>query len=380
MKGASRYINGEVTRFDQKNDGFKRPFWDPEMARVLEKFYNAAVPPKNIPGYELKDQSAVNASWLLDSKFTDGNNGGNQGLYDWEWDGRFDFPRVPKGCKTKEQDPHILTFQVKKMARFFGASLCGICRVDERWLYSSAFIGDMNGGRIKNLNFPKTCKYAVVLAFEMDYEAIKYSPAHPSSIAVGLGYSKMAFTTGILAQYIRGLGFQALPSGNDTGLSIPLAIDSGLGEIARNGLLVTPLFGPRIRLAKVFTDMPMIQDAPIEFGVWDFCRICKKCADQCPSHSIEKEEAKGKPHNISNRDGILKWNVNAETCISWWAANGTDCSNCIRVCPFNKPAGVLHDLVRYGIKHFKDLHRFFLWGDDRMGYGKRAKADEFWRF
>ncbi len=379
MEGASRYINGEVIQFNQKNDGFKRPFWDPKMAQVREKFYNATVPPKNIPGYELKDQSAVNASWLLDSKFTDGNNGGKKGLYEWEWDGRFDFPRVPKGCKTTEQDPEILTRQVKKMASFFGASLCGICRVDERWLYSSAFIGDMNGGRTQRLDFPKTCQYAVVLAFEMDYEAIKYSPAHPSSIAVGLGYSKMAFTAGLLAQYIRGLGFKALPSGNDTACSIPLAIDAGLGEIARNGLLVTPAFGPRIRLAKIFTDMPLIADTPIEFGVWEFCRICKKCADRCPSNSIEKNDAKGTPHNISNRDGILKWNVNAETCLSWWAANGTDCSNCIRVCPFNKPAGVLHDLVRYGIKQFKGLHRFFLWGDDQMGYGKRAKADQFWK-
>ncbi len=379
MKGASRYINGEVTQFDQKNDGFKRPFWDPKMAQVLEKFYFAKVPPKNIPGYELKDQSAVNASWLLDSKYMDGNNGGKQGLYEWEWDGRFDFPRVPKGCKTTEQDPHILTRQVKKMAYFFGASLCGICRVDDRWLYSSAFIGDKNGGRVENLNFPKTCKYAVILAYEMDYEAIGFSPAHPSSVAVGLGYSKMAFTTGLLAQYIRGLGFQAIPSGNDTACSIPLAIDAGLGEIARNGLLVTPAFGPRIRLSKIFTDMPLTSDEPIEFGVWDFCKICKKCADRCPSNSIEKNDAMGKPHNISNRGGILKWNVNAETCISWWAANGTDCSNCIRVCPFNKPTGRLHDLVRYGIKHFKGLHGFFLWGDDLMGYGKRTKADEFWR-
>ncbi|WP_300462638.1 reductive dehalogenase domain-containing protein [Desulfobacula sp.] len=269
VEGASRYINGEVIQFDQKNDGFKRPFWDPKMARVRENFYFAKVPPKKIPGYELKDQSAVNASWLLDSKYANGNNGGKQGLYNWEWDGCFDFPRVPSGCKTPEMEPHILTQQIKKMAAFFGASLCGICKVDARWLYSSAFIGDRKGGRSVPLDFPKTCRYAVVLAFEMDYDVIQYSPAHPASIAVGLGYSKMAFTTGLLAQYIRGLGFQAIPSGNDTACSIPLAIDAGLGEIARNGLLVTPAFGPRVRLAKVFTDMPLISDMPMEFGVWE---------------------------------------------------------------------------------------------------------------
>jgi epoxyqueuosine reductase len=379
LEGASRYINGKVTRFDQKNEGFKRPFWDPKMAEVFEQFYSAEVPPKTRPGYELKDQSAVNASWILDSKYANGNNGGRKGLYGWEWDGNFEFPRVPKGCKTTESDPAMLTQQVKKMASFFGASLCGVCKVDERWLYSAAFIGDENGGRTEQVDLPKSCKNAVVFAFEMDYEAIKYSPAHPASITVGLGYSKMAFTTGLVAQFIRGLGFQAIPSGNDTACSIPLAIDAGLGEIARNGLLVTPFFGPRVRLAKIFTDMPLVPNTPIEFGVWEFCRVCKKCADKCPSNSIEKEDPTGKPHNISNREGILKWHVNAETCLSWWAANGTDCSNCIRICPFNKPKGLLHDLVRYGIKNFKGLHNLFLWGDDMMGYGKRVKADQFWR-
>lgn len=378
MEGTSRYINGKVTKFDQKNEGFKRPFWDPAMADVLENFYYAKVPPKTIPGYELKDQSAVNASWLLDSKYANGNNGGKKGLYGWEWDGQFDFPRVPEGCKSLESDPFILTQQVKKISAFFGASLCGVCKVDERWLYSSSFVGDENGGRSEKLDLPKSYKYAVVLAFEMDYESIRYSPAHPASVAVGLGYSKMAFTSGLVAQYIRGLGFKAIPCGNDTGLSIPLAIDAGLGEIARNGLLITPAFGPRVRLAKIFTEMPLVPDTPIEFGVWEFCRICKTCANKCPSKSIENEDATGIAHNISNREGILKWNINAETCLAWWAVNGTDCSNCIRVCPFNKPTGVLHNLVRYGISHFKGLHRLFLWGDKMMGYGKRVKADKFW--
>jgi hypothetical protein len=50
-----------------------------------------------------------------------------------------------------------------------------------------------------------------------------------------------------------------------------------------------------------------------------------------------------------------------------------------KVLPKNKPGGVLHDLVRYGISHFKASHRFFLWGDHFMGYGNRRKADQFWK-
>jgi hypothetical protein len=60
------------------------------------------------------------------------------------------------------------------------------------------------------------------------------------------------------------------------------------------------------------------------------------------------------------------------------AANGTDCSNCIRTCPFNKPAGWLHDSVRWGIKNFPLLNPLFIWGDDLLGYGRREKAENFW--
>jgi epoxyqueuosine reductase len=137
----------------------------------------------------------------------------------------------------------------------------------------------------------------------MDYTAIRCSPTSPSSAATGLGYSKMAFIAGLLAHYIRGLGYKAIACGNDTACSIPIAIDAGLGELARNGLLITPTFGPRVRLAKVFTDLPLMPDKPIEFGVGDFCMMCEKCAKKCPSQSIRYGKPTDKPNNISNREG-----------------------------------------------------------------------------
>ena len=59
--------------------------------------------------------------------------------------------------------------------------------------------------------------------------------------------SRMAFGTACLAEFIRNLGYSAIPIGNDTALSIPLAIDVGLGEPRGNGLLVTPEHGSCIR-------------------------------------------------------------------------------------------------------------------------------------
>ena len=149
----------------------------------------------------------------------------------------------------------------------------------------------------------------------------------------------MAFTAGLLAQFIRGLGYEAIPSGNDTALSIPLAVEAGLGELGRNGILITDKFGPRVRLCKVFTDLPLVPDTPKFFGVERFCELCKKCAEQCPPKAIPSGEKTTEAITISNNSGVKKWMINPEQCYRFWAANRTDCANCIQVCPFNQTQG-----------------------------------------
>ncbi len=166
--------------------------------------------------------------------------------------------------------------------------------------------------------------------------------------------------------------------GNDTANSIPLAIDAGLGELGRLDKLITPQFGPRVRLSKVFTNLPLVPDRPIEFGVWDFCLQCKKCAQNCPAQAISYREPTDEPTSISNRTGILRWPVQAEKCLGWFAKNGGDCSNCIRVCPFNKPRGLLHDTARWGVKHTPFLNPVFLKADNLLGYGRMVKSENFW--
>lgn len=377
-EGANRYVVDDVEPFDQKNEMFKRPFWEPGLKELRDRFYFNEISPQNKTGYRLYDQSMVNASWRLEREYGLGVRTGRKGMYAWEWDGKFSYPHVPSGLKISTASPKAITSGIKKAARFFGASLVGVCKLERRWVYSSAYWILPEGGKSLENDIPEEFRYAVAIAVEMDYDAINCSPAHPAAAATGLGYSKMAFVAGLLAQYIRGLGYSAIPCGNDTACSIPIAIDAGLGEMARNGLLITPKFGPRVRLAKVFTDMPLVPDRPIEFGVWDFCLICEKCAQKCPSKSIMFGEPTDKIHNISNRKGINTWHINAETCLSFWADNGVDCSNCIRTCPFNKPPGWFHDSVRWGINNTRWLNKVFLWGDDVFGYGKKGDSDKFW--
>ena len=80
------------------------------------------------------------------------------------------------------------------------------------------------------------------------------------------------------------------PSVNDTALSVPFAVEAGLGKLSRLNKMVSPEFGAGVRLCKVFTDLPMACDKPIDCGIVEFCKRCKKCAEACPSRALSFDE------------------------------------------------------------------------------------------
>ena len=282
----------------------------------------------------------------------------------------------PEGLRVDFSDPAEATRDIKKVATYLGAELVGVCELDRRWVYSNTF--HMFTRESKPLEIPEEYKYAIVMAHEMDYELEKYTPSQIGNAATGMGYTKMAFTAGHLAQFIRGLGYKAIPCGNDTALSIPLAMQAGLGELARNGLLVTPEYGPRVRISKVFTNLELTPDKPIEFGVTDFCLKCFKCADTCPGQAIIYGDRTTEPRNFSNSTGVLKWPVDGEKCLAFWGANGASCGVCIRACPFNKHMNWFHKTSRWLVDHARWGDSFYRKMDDLFGYGKQEKADNFW--
>lgn len=269
-----------------------------------------------------------------------------------------------------------MSHRVKKVAKLLGADMVGICELDSRWIYSHWY--NLHTRENGPLEIPEQCNYAIAIAVEMDYEMFRTSPTEIEGAATGLGYSRMAFVAGSLAHFIRDLGYTAIASGNDTGLSIPIAIDAGLGELGRHGILITPKFGPRVRICKVITDLPLVPDHPIEFGAVEFCEICGICAEKCPGQAIQYGERTTNALNISNNPGVLKWPVDAEKCFKFWSKNHTCCGNCIRVCPFNKPDTLFHRMVKWQVKNFPQLDRFYKWTDSLCGYGKQIKAEDWW--
>jgi len=372
-KGTAKYIVGKVERFDQKNELYKRTTWDPPLQEMGREFYGPRHFRSKV-GYQHEDFALQEASWYIEHAFAHGNIIHDTGMFSWKGLAR---TQMPSDLKLSVGDPARMSRSLKKVGRFLGASEVGICELDRRWIYSHSL--NRLTHEHKELEIPRETKNAVVMLFEMDYELTRTSPAWPAASATGKAYSQMPFTASMLAQFIRGLGYQAIPSGNDTGLSVPMAIDAGLGELGRSGLLISREFGPRVRIAKVLTDLPLVPDEPIEFGVTEFCAKCKKCAEFCPGQAIIHGERTTEVHNISNAGGQLKWPINAEKCLAFWVRNQGSCTNCVRVCPFNKPSGWTHDAARWLVKHTPWTDGFLVKMDDLFGYGKPKKADGFWR-
>ena len=377
--GTAKYIAGKVERFDQKNEMWRRPRWDPGQHEIGKKVYGTVWFPRRKQGYTQLDLALSEAGWHVETAFAHGNVTHDSDLYKWERDiikpfggAKQDLPDEPYPVS----DPAHMSRVIKQAARFLGASLVGICELNRLWVYSHSF--HFWTKEHLPLEIPEEYKYAIAIGVEMDYEAVERSPNWLSDGATGLGYSRMAFTASSLAQFIRTLGYKAIPSGNDTALSIPIAIDAGLGELGRNGLLISPQFGPRQRLCKVFTNLPLVPDEPIEFGVTEFCRQCGRCAENCPGQAIMYGDMTDKPHNISNSSGQLKWPINAEKCFSFMGTNNLACLNCERVCPFNETSGWLHSTVRWGVRHTPWLDSFFVRMHKLFGYGKQKKTDDFW--
>ena len=353
---------------------FKRAAWDADIAAYAQRLYTE-VKYQNRPGYRQLDYALRNAAWNLEYDSGQGNSQSNAGLYSWS---RVT-PKLRRFIEAGDRYAPSLeegSFIVKKAARFLGADLVGICPVHPHLVYSHEY--NLFTHEHYPLALPANHATAIVLAIEMRGPEIAHSPNAIGGAATGLGYSKMAFTANLVASFIRSLGYQAAPSGNDTALSIPLAMAAGLGELGRMGLLVTETYGPRVRLCKVFTDMPLAPDTYRPFGVTEFCMTCKKCAQHCPSKSISTAGPAMAGESISNHSGVLKWYIEPERCYKFWIKNWLDCTNCINVCPFNKPQGVIHDTTRRIIRRTTAFNRFFVWLDDLLGYGKPIRKKDYW--
>ena len=368
-------VTPEFKRFTQRNDIFTRAFWDPSVrTKKTDAFfasYHMEATPRRGDGFTQRDFALRNASWLISDLISDrgGESGKREGF---QAPIANDTPVAPMQQIVDDTDK--MSIEIKRIAQFFGADLCGVTAMDTRWLYATRVDTRDMSEAPNELSAGMTS--VIVMGHQMQEDLVATYPSALAGAATGREYSHEAAIVMQVAAYIRNLGYEATASMNDTGLVIPYAIQAGLGEYARNQLVITPEFGPRLRFSKIFTNLPLAHDAPRPMGVRAFCDICSKCADACPVKALPFGPPKVSTDDVSSIKGVKKWTSDAAKCFGFWSTVSSDCAICMRVCPFNRDfSKITHRLwLKLALS---PLRKVALWLDRNRG--GRRKPSDWWK-
>mgnify|MGYP001811974083 CR=1 FL=1 len=340
--------------------------------------------PWDVPGYSQVDKALVFAGFstsfqLLGSPFIDGVN---SGVSTWE-------QKMLATHKHQFASPAEAASNIKRAASLFGAVRCGITKRDKRWDYDPLYDAQKETELSWEKDFPFEPKTVIVFMAEMDYAAMATAPAWTADATVGDAYTEAIKIAGQMAVFLRGLGYKAVASLNDLGVNPPYAVAAGLAEEARNGQVITPGYGPRVRISKVYTELDFVEyDAPRDYGVESFCLHCMRCADSCPPKAITFGDKSWEPEYSTDPDylwaackGIYKFHNDAQKCAKFWMDNDGSCGSCIASCPYNKPDFWHHRLVdAQNVIAPGPVHAFMREMDILFGYGSVGDPDKVKRF
>jgi reductive dehalogenase len=270
------------------------------------------------------------------------------------------------------------------MSHFLGADAVGAGPLRQEWVYSHRgarpffFSQEPNPPLFEGMPVSYTGKLwgdsidinhrnAIALGFAQDLDVLRSGPCEASDLEIGRVYAKSALAACQLASFIRSLGYAARAHHvrNYCVLVVPVAVDAGLGELARSGHLLHKVYGLNLRLSCVTTDMPLEHDTPVDIGVQRFCEKCLKCARSCPVGAIPQG-----PKTVVG--GVRKWQMDPEKCLLYWSKTDAACVICQVVCPWTKAPSLFHKSVAHLASKVGWMTPALVLGDD-IFYGRRFK-------
>lgn len=338
-----------MEQFDERNNVFARNELKPDSPEY-EDFYSRFPELKetddrirNLPGEGafMSDADAQMVTSVFDTLL----KLGAPGFVDGE-------PALEKA----EISPEHASEKIKNFARLLGADLVGISLMKSGYAFSHRGRQKYTDEEPWGMPIEVSHRYAISLGFKEDYKMIATGPQSSEMIESSVVYLKSAVVSVALAAYIRKLGYPARANHfrNYQVLTVPLAVEAGLGELGRCGFLVTKKYGNCVRLSTVTTDLPLVTDNPVDISMQDFCEHCMLCAEACPSNAIPVGD------KVTIR-GVRKWQIDDVKCYEFWNRIGTDCGVCIGSCPWTEPDNILHRTSAALASKSKLARRLLLW-------------------
>lgn len=291
--------------------------------------------------------------------------------------------------KLEISDVTALTGYIKQEAKALGAGIVGVAKLEQSHVFSADHQGtpialDHGFAIVIGVDLPYTLalpsaplpwqnmystlpeELAALLADKIPkHGADMISPEELEALKETMRFFNEGGRSAVeLARFIRSLGFEARAhySRWSEVQIIPLAEAAGLGELARNGLLLTHKYGPRGSFSVVTTNLPLVPDEKRDLGLRAFCASCDKCAVSCPVKAIPLGGPK-------LERGTYRWLADGERCYQYLLAN-PKCMACLGSCPFNKPDFLLHRVASFmSTRNNVVTNNFLLFLDNLLGYG-----------
>jgi reductive dehalogenase len=263
-----------------------------------------------------------------------------------------------------------------------GASMVGFTKINPLWLYQYVDINPKAADvkispATREFVIPERFKYVIIFIAQGPRDLLVRNQSELGAAGDRAAYSRVFSAASNLIRFVKGLGYGTVQM-NTISPVIPYAIAAGLGELGRMNRMINPVFGGNVRIEGILTDLPLAPDKPIDFGLQEFCKKCKKCATHCPSGALSiADEPYWIPANSFQAPGKKVYFENNEACATWISKRGNYCSSCLAVCPWSKQdKTALHEIAKILSSNVPQASNLFLNLDDAFGYGLKLDSRE----
>ncbi len=201
-----------------------------------------------------------------------------------------------RGTVVHQGTPQQNSMMIARALRLMGAAYTGFVELYDETTRKLIYGKEVKGGKSilfedvdigfeteSSLVIPNAAKWVIVYCIPMSNAGLSQAPTRLSRATTMQAYTRLFTIYNQLHEFIRGLGYHSYGATimNGFGIYPAFAVLGGLGELSRMDVVITPEYGPMVRLAAMATDLPLAATPPISFGVEEYCENCRICTDAC---------------------------------------------------------------------------------------------------